>query len=50
MSIIPDHHDVAVPLCQPFDDIRLNGIGILLFIHHDVAILLAQLLPDLLML
>ena len=34
---------------EPFHDVGLNGVGILVFVHHDIAVLSAQTAPDHLM-
>ena len=38
LGIITDHHDILMFVGKPFYNVRLNAVGILVFIDHDIGI------------
>ena len=37
LCVVADDHHVSVPAGNRVDELRLNAVGILIFIHKDVA-------------
>ena len=37
LVVIPHHTDVSIPLREEMDELELNIIGILVFVHQDIA-------------
>ena len=50
LGVITYHHNIAVFKGEPFYNVSLYRVGILIFVNHYVAILLAEVLTDILVL
>ena len=47
LGVIPHHHNIVVANGEPFHDISLDSVCVLVFVNHDIAVLLAQALTNL---